>query len=74
MKNDKHYIMFLWFIIITITILFEIKIQMDIKEINRLEKKVKKQYIEIHDYEWMTQQYKYMFDKYCGGMNNKNDQ
>ncbi len=66
MKINKYYFIFLWCVLVFTVILFTIKIEIDKKEINRLEKQNKELYIKVHNYEWMTQQYEYMFNKYCG--------
>lgn len=67
-NNIFTYFIFIAFLIVSAICI--ISTEIDKKEINRLEKQNKKLYIEVHNYEWMTDQYKYMFDKYCGGMNN----
>lgn len=67
--GNRFFVFFIFFMFLVVSVLSIVSKEIDKKEIKRLEKQNKELYIKVHNYEWMTDQYKYMFDNYCGGMN-----
>lgn len=70
MKKYKIYIavfIFLWLFTFFVALY---RIDRDVRQIKKLEKENQRLKVAIHEYNWQIDQYFYMFERYCGGMNN----
>jgi len=65
MKENKFTLLFVFLFLFTLFIA-SIRVDNDDIKIKRLEKENIRLNKEIIDYKWQTDQYEYMFNKYCG--------